>query len=952
MANFDTESDTENRLRKSIQLLSIRPRGFVTTRAMKSLTITICILALSYGFAYSSQGEAITTPSQKYGQADATEAPSFRQHIIPLLGVRGCNGRECHGSFAGKGDFQLSLFGYDFEKDHKELVRQEEGPRTDKDAPENSLFLLKPTMQEKHRGKLRFKKNSWEYNLILNWIKNGAKNDSKTTPEFDRLEVSPSALHFSKTGQTQKLQVIVHWQDGSSEDITELTRFRSNDEAIATVDENGVVTITGKGDTHVIAFYDNGVQPIPVLQPVTEQIGDAFPNLAPPTKIDQLIIAKLRKLGVVPSEICSDEEFLRRASLDLTGSLPLPSEIREFIRNKSKTKRSDKVEELLDRSGYAAWWTTKLSDFTGNNPQNQNDPVFRNDMARQWYEWIYHRVKNNESYDKIAEGLIMATSREKGEDFLQFAKGMSQHFKTENPVPFHTRESMPYYWARRNVRQAEEKALSFAHSFLGVRIQCAQCHKHPFDQWTQQDFKKFQAFFEPIQFRANTTKTDKAEGRINYQNLMKEIETAVGYDKVKKNNRRELRDEIRRRAELGKPVPWQELYVAAPKYKSRKTKGKTKRKPVSRVITPSILGGDDVHLTEYNDPRQPLMDWLRSSENPYFAQAFVNRVWFNYFGRGIVHPVDDMNLANPPSNKPLMDYLTKGFVNSGYDMKWLHRTILKSDAYQRSWRPNETNKQDDKNFARMAVRRLPAEVVADAINQATASESRLIDLTTAPVNRTIGPDAMTRKNRNVTSMAYALNIFGKPERAENCDCERSNDPTLLQAIFTRNDPSLNAMVEGRDRKNPGWIAELDKTYNGVVSNRSSSKNNRQLKKLYQQRRKLTENAPKKPKSKNEKAMERFASANKEHRKKLQKLNNSIRQSNGANRNSTPKTQPLTPERIDQLINETFLRTVSRFPSPLERAKAQTDVRNAKNKIHAIKDLLWALLNTKEFLVNH
>ena len=382
-----------------------------------------------------------------------------------------------------------------------------------------------------------------------------------------------------------------------------MTRFRSNDEAIATVDENGVVTITGKGDTHVIAFYDNGVEPVPVLQPVSEQIGDSYLKVATPTKVDELIVAKIRKLGVVPSEICSDEAFLRRASLDLTGSLPLPNEIREFLNNKSKTKRSAKVEELLERSGYAAWWTTKLSDFTGNNPQNHNDPVFRNNMARQWYEWIYHRVKTNAPYDKIAEGLIMATSREKGEDFLQFAKGMSQHFKTENPVSFHTRESMPYYWARRNVRQAEEKALSFAHSFLGVRIQCAQCHKHPFDQWTQQDFKNFQAFFEPIQFRANTTKTDKAKGRINYQNLMKEIETAVGYDKVEKNNRRELRDEIRRRAELGKPVPWQELYVAAPKYKARKTNGKSKRKPVSRVITPSVLGGDDIHLTEYNDPR-------------------------------------------------------------------------------------------------------------------------------------------------------------------------------------------------------------------------------------------------------------------------------------------------------------------------------------------------------------
>ena len=169
-----------------------------------------------------------------------------------------------------------------------------------------------------------------------------------------------------------------------------------------------------------------------------------------------------------------------------------------------------------------------------------------------------------------------------------------------------------------------------------------------------------------------------------------------------------------------------------------------------------------------------------------YSKAFVNRVWFNYFGRGIVHPVDDMNLANPPSNKPLMDYLTKGFVNSGYDMKWLHRAILKSDAYQRSWRPNETNKQDDKNFARMTVRRLPAEVVADAINQATAGVTP-DRRTTTPVNRTIGSEAMTRKSRNVTSMAYALNIFGKPERAENCDCER-NHPTLLQAIFTWNDP--------------------------------------------------------------------------------------------------------------------------------------------------------------------
>ena len=574
-------------------------------------------------------------------------------------------------------------------------------------------------------------------------------------------------------------------------------------------------------------------------------------------------------------------------------------------------------------------------------------------MARHWYQWIYHRVKTNAPYDKIVEGLIMATSRQKGEDFMQFAKGMSQHFKKEDPVPFHTRESMPYYWARRNVRQAEEKALSFAHSFLGVRIQCAQCHKHPFDQWTQQDFKKFQAFFEPIQFRANTTKADKTEGSMNYQNLMKEIETAVGYDKVKKNNRRELRDEIRRRAEAGKPVPWQELYVTGTKGKPRRVKNKAKKKPVTRVITPSVLGGDNVHLTEYSDPRQPLMDWLRSSENPYFAQAFVNRVWFNYFGHGIVHPVDDMNLANPPSNKPLMDYLTGVFVHSGYDIKWLHRTILNSDAYQRSWRPNETNKYDNRNFSRMTVRRLPAEVVADAINQATASESRLLDLITKPISRTIGPDAINLRNsHNVTSMIYALNVFGKPERAENCDCERSNDPTLLQAIFTRNDPSLNAMVEGRDRKKPGWIAELDRKYNGDRIEKPNSKKNRQLKQLYRQRKALVEYAPNKPKENSQKAQDRFTKAIKEHRKKLKSISSAIKNLNGTNKKRISQTEPLSPEVIDQLISETFLRTVSRYPTPLERANAQADVKTAKNKIHGIKNLLWALLNTKEFLVNH
>ena len=283
-------------------------------------------------------------------------------------------------------------------------------------------------------------------------------------------------------------------------------------------------------------------------------------------------------------------------------------------------------------------------------------------------------------------------------------------------------------------------------------------------------------------------------------------------------------------------------------------------------------------------------------------------------------------------------------------MKWLHRKILNSDAYQRSWKPNETNKNDKTNFSKMAIRRLPAEVVADAINQATATKSRILDLSSSSSNRTIGPDAMNRKNKSVTSMTYALNVFGKPERAENCDCERSDDPTLLQAIFTRNDPSLNSMVEGNNRRNPGWIAELRKLYSSNPS--ITSKNKKQLRKLYEHRKKIVSGAPKKPKNiLNKIAMKKYYAARKTHLERLRKINRAISRFNG-NKNTKSATKTITSRDLDQLISETFLRTVSRFPTALERAKATTDINKAKNEIDGIKELLWVMLNTKEFLVNH
>ena len=959
MASFNTDSGShENGLHsrkpKVDFALGAEPTDCNHLRKMIHQTARLTALACLISTLATVQAQSLPTPSERFGDLASGAVPSFRKHVIPLLGVRGCNGRECHGSFAGKGDFQLSLFGYDFDKDHKEITRDEDEIRTDKENPANSLILLKPTMQEKHKGKLRFKKGSWEYQLLLTWIKNGAENDAQSTPEFDRLEVQPGSIEFTNSNQTRQLQVIAHWRDGTAEDVTELTRFRTNDESIAGVDKKGLVSAASPGDTHIIAFYDNGVQPVPVYRPVSKKSGKDYPELTTSTKVDELVAAKLRKLGIIPSAQCTDEEFLRRISLDVTGSLPLPKEIRSFVANRSPLKRSKKIDELLKRPAYAAWWTTKLCDYTGNNPQNQTDPVFRNEMARNWYEWIYHRVRTNVPYDQIAEGLIMATSRQKGESFMQFAKGMSQHYKTENPIPFHTRETMPFYWARRNVRQAQEKALSFAHAFLGVRIQCAQCHKHPFDQWTQQDFKKFQAFFEPIQYKANTPKAEKDDKGNNYQSLMKELEQFVGYDKEKKNNKKELRAEIKRRAQAGQPVPWQELYIVNTKAKpSTKKSNNKKRRYNGRVITPSVLGGEDVHLTDYQDPRQPLMDWLRSDENPYFARAFINRVWHNYFGHGIVEPVDDMNLANPPSNEPLLDYLAKGFVESGHDMKWLHRTILSSDAYQRSWKPNETNLQDERNFSRMVVRRLPAEVVADAITQATASNTRVTAMTSSPIDRTIGPDMLTKNNKKLTSMNYALSVFGKPDRTENCDCERSNAPTLLQSVFTRNDPSLISMINGSDRRAKGWITEVEEWYSGKTKSTKQANGNKRLKQLNDQRKKLLAKVPKKPRNTQDaRATQRYQLTIKKHREAVQALNRNISKLKGGRSNGNLAKRQITALETDKLINETFLRTVSRMPSANELNMARADINSNQDKIAGVKDLLWTLLNTKEFLVNH
>ncbi|MCU0874292.1 MAG: DUF1549 domain-containing protein, partial [Pirellulaceae bacterium] len=344
---------------------------------------SICLFSAILVAAESQAADEILPPiSQRFAAADGQETPSFQRHVVNLFGRLGCNGRSCHGSFQGRGGLQLSLFGYDFQADHAALVAKD-SPRIDVQTAE-SLILVKPTDADMHEGGQRYDKGSWQYHVFLRWIQTGAKL-AEQPDLLMRLEVTPAEIRFAKKGDQVQLQAVAVWEDGSREDVTPLCRFVTNDEAIAKIDDQGRVTSGEPGDTHVVVSYDNGVQAVPVLQPVSELRDARYPQVPTPTKVDELVVAKLRKLGVVPSDVCSDAEFLRRASLDLTGTLPTPKDVEAFLADPSPQKRAKKIDQLLETPAYAAWWTTKLCDFTGNNDdQLINATPLRGQASKDW----------------------------------------------------------------------------------------------------------------------------------------------------------------------------------------------------------------------------------------------------------------------------------------------------------------------------------------------------------------------------------------------------------------------------------------------------------------------------------------------------------------------------------------------------------------------------------------
>ncbi len=874
---------------------------------------------------------------RRFAVETVTETPDFRQHVVPLMGKMGCNGRACHGSFQGRGGFRLSLFGYDFKSDHEALTKGDK-PRVNSAAVAESLMLQKPLQVIPHEGGTRLKEGTWQHRVLTKWIEAGAKPVDATTPEFVRLEVTPEEIVSKRRGETFVLKAVAVWSNGAREDVTPLCRFQTNNDQIATVDDTGAVTSTGPGDSHVVVFYDNGVVPVPVLQPVSDKFGPKYPAVPTPTKIDELVVQKLRKLGMTQSELCTDADFLRRVSLDMIGTLPTAAEVEAFLADTSPDKRAKKIDELLERPAYAAWWATKFSDWTGNNAGKLNNAekagIAPATLASDWYEWLRVRIEKNTPYDELVEGIVLAVSRQEDESYLQYCERMSDYHHKDHKSSFADQPSLTTYWVRREFQKPEERALGFAYTFLGLRIQCAQCHKHPFDQWTKDDFDRFKQFFSRLTY--NTAPGNRDEERA--------MLAKAGIDpKDLKGN--DLRKVLSEHLAKGEVVPFNELFVPAPARQAKqperqKEKENAKRPQVVAGRTAKIQGGEEITIEEMADPREALMDWLRDDANPYFARAIVNRIWAGYFNVGIVEPVDDLSLANPPSNEALLDYLATEFRQRKYDLKWLHRTIANSRTYQLSWHSNPTNELDERNFARSVPRRLAAEVAYDSLQLATMSDIEAAKWQTSIEGRAIGNTIVDTRANGKGRSNYALSIFGRSLRDSNCECDRSTESSLLQTVYLQNDSEVLSMIGGKGR----WVEQVLKASEPARDAKQAGPDRKD-----RQARKLAEADVAKLKQRLA-AMEKkgktegIEAVRKELAEREQKL---------ANASSDKPAVAAVPEMDTKaIIRQVYLRTLSRYPSDAESDRAARYYEETSDAARGTRDLLWALINTKEFVVNH
>jgi hypothetical protein len=531
---------------------------------------------------------------------------------------------------------------------------------------------------------------------------------------------------------------------------------------------------------------------------------------------------------------------------------------------------------------------------------------------------------------------------------------------------------MMYYWARNNQQKAEDRAVAFAYAFCGVRIQCAQCHKHPFDQWSKKDFDQFERLFDGIEAKQKLASDSKSD--------FDSIIEGLGIPKSTKGNQLAKSIQEKFKGSFDKTLPFPEVYVtskvAKPSEAKVQGKGNKKKEPAPKATpTARLLGGDFVDLSRVEDPRIPLMEWLRSKNNPYFAKAIVNRVWAHYFQAGIVNPPDDLNLANAPSNEQLLNWLAESFIESGFDLKWLHRTIVNTDTYQRTWRTNESNELDRRNFSHALLRRLPAETAYDAIKIAVSSDKTAASMCNLEVSRAMTMAGGSARNRG-NGDQYALSVFGRSIRESNCDCDRTSEPSLLQTVFIRNDSDvLRAMSDSKD----SWLAQIAKENDWPMLQTDRNPNaksgreemmmggasdkdqktaddlDREIRSLKTRIDRLSKNEKEEKKVKELKTL--LANREKKFAAQMELLAKKAEQSESSDKANADKEATglvVNADRLkmNALIEEAYLRTLSRMPSASEIERSYASIAQAESPTRGLSDLLWALINSKEFILNH
>ena len=644
-------------------------------------------------------GKRIEVPV-KVAQPRTPRPVSFKLDVMPVFMKAGCNTGSCHGSARGQDRFMLSLFGYDPEGDHYRITREQGTRRINLAVPEESMLVEKAIGTVPHTGGKLFSKHSKHWHTLVDWLKDGAHKDPENIAKPTKIELFPPSALLEGEGATQQLTVLAHYSDGTTRDVTPLTVFQSSNDVSAAVDEKGLVTAGSRGEAFMMARFNIFTVGVPMVV-IPEDLKYERPQLPANNYVDTHVHNKLHKLRMTPSELCTDEVFVRRLYLDITGLLPTVEESAAFLADPSPYKRSKLIDQLLERKEFTELWVMKFAELLQIQTDDNQGMSYKATLL--YFNWLKDRIANNVPMDQIVKDLLTS----KGGTF--------------------TNPATNYYQVERDNLKITENV---AQVFMGMRLQCAQCHNHPFDRWTQDEYYSFASFFSQV---------GRKRGADPRENII--------YN--------------RRSGEINHPVH---------------------KKP----MPPKFLGDDTPEIPRGSDRREVLADWLASPQNPFFARNLANLVWAHFFGQGIIEPVDDVRVSNPPSNPALLDELSKKFTEYNYDFKKLVRDVCNSRIYQLSTKTNVSNESDTRNFARSHLRRLRAEVMLDVISQATSTKNKFQGLP-------LGAKAIQIADGRVSN--YFLTTFGRAKRETVCSCEVVMEPSLSQALHLLNGDTTNNRIK-------------------------------------------------------------------------------------------------------------------------------------------------------------